>query len=83
MRQLNKLFNDICKQNGYCPAVVKSSLRTPDVAILRYKFFQIARPMGYSLRLIGEVAGNRHHSTVLHGLKTLQDLIDTNDPILN
>jgi len=78
MKKLDKLFNEFCKQKGYCPAVVKSRIRLPKIVMIRYKFYSLAKTNGHSLRLIGEVVGNRSHCAVIHGIKTLNDLIDTN-----
>lgn len=49
-----------------------------------YRFYMISwlkRNTTYSLKEIGKILGNRHHSTIINGVTTLNDLCDTDEMI--
>lgn len=52
--------------------------RKRDVVIARNIFFSLAKQLtGKTMTSIGQVAG-RNHATVLHGIRTLNDWVETN-----
>jgi chromosomal replication initiator protein len=55
---------------------LKSKSRKPELVKARNYVMFFARP-DYSLKDIGLYLGNRDHSTVVHGLSTLDDHVDT------
>ena len=57
--------------------------RKQELAFLRYIFYDWAKSLNrYTLTQIGE-ATNRHHCTVIHGLRVFSDLQDTENNTLN
>jgi hypothetical protein len=61
---------------------ITSVIRSRDVTEYRYIYYKIARLMGYSLKDIGlQLQSHNHkgydHTTVIHGVKTFDDLLAT------
>lgn len=55
---------------------IRTKIRTREIVELRYIYYKIAYLMGYSLCAIGRSIG-RDHSTIIHGLQTLENLMET------
>lgn len=57
---------------------IKRNDRKRDVVIARYIYFNLAKNLtGKTMTSIGKVVG-RNHATVLHGIRVLNDWIETN-----
>jgi hypothetical protein len=53
--------------------------RKRELVELRMMFFYLARSMKYNLGTIGDKLGGRDHTTVIHGVNTFVDLMETNE----
>lgn len=53
--------------------------RMRELVELRHIFFYIAKSFGFSLSSIGIYLNKRDHTTVIHGIRTFRDLVET-DP---
>jgi len=51
--------------------------RTRELVELRHIFFYIAKSFGFSLACIGMYLNNRDHTTVIHGIRTFRNLVET------
>jgi chromosomal replication initiator protein len=63
--------------------VLKIKSRSRKREILRARqlcIYIIRKYTGMSLKSIGEQFGDRDHTTVIHSLNTIKDLMDTKDP---
>lgn len=76
MNILEKIF-DICeKKTGFMPRSANTNLRFREMVLARNLYFKLARQYtSFSLTQIGIIV-NRDHSTVLHGLKTIENDIN-------
>lgn len=59
---------------------LKSRNRCREIVDLRIIFAFLAHSMGYKLKNIGKVLGNKHHSSIIHYVKTFNDIIETSEP---
>lgn len=59
---------------------IRAKCRKRHLVYLRMVFCKLARSMGYTLNAIGSYLG-RDHTTIIHGLRTASDLLDTVDPL--
>lgn len=63
---------------------IKKKDRHCEVALCRQIcFYLIHKSLTISLKDIGKRFGGRHHSSVIHGLNTLRDLMDTDKNIFD
>ena len=62
------------------PEALTSKARTTSLSIARQTAMYIARYLGYSYPVIGR-AFNRHHTTVIFSIESIQDQRDVYDPI--
>jgi chromosomal replication initiator protein len=54
-----------------------SKKRTSEMSEARFHLFKYASETGiFSLQFIGLMTGNRHHSTVIYGIQTLNDMMN-------
>ena len=61
---------------------IKSTTRRRQVVLARQiSMFLVKQHTNNSLKNIGKLFGNRDHSTVIYSLKTVEDLMDTNDEV--
>ena len=59
---------------------LKSQSRKRDVTMARQLFCYFAKDtLNYSLKAIGDIVGGRDHSTVIHSIKTVEDLLAAGD----
>ena len=68
-----ELIKEIIKQDG-----LAAKNRKREIIHKRIYLFTKLRKDGYTLNGIGKLF-NMHHATILHGLNTFQNLVDTND----
>lgn len=57
--------------------------RKRELVELRMMYFYMARSMRYNLGTIGDKLGGRDHTTVIHGVNTFVDLMETNEQFRN
>lgn len=61
---------------------IKSTTRRRQVVLARQiSMFLVKQHTNESLKKIGQLFGNRDHSTVIYSLRTVTDLMDTNDEV--
>jgi hypothetical protein len=53
--------------------------RTIEIVELRHMYSHLARNMGYKLTAIAHSLGKLDHTTVIHGLRTFTNLMDTDE----
>lgn len=75
LKQLEKCFEPFLPEVNGELVTLNSKLRFRRVTEIRFIFCSIARRMGYGLATIGKQLGNKHHSTVIHGLDMFNTLI--------
>jgi chromosomal replication initiator protein len=65
---------------GTSPDVLVSDRRTKPLVRRRQVAMYVARKMtGRSLSFIGHKIGDRHHTTILHGVRVVKSLLDAGD----
>ena len=79
LNELEKCFQNFLPKKYGKTHYLSSKLRARELVELRFIFFHIARKMGYGLKNIGEFIGNKHHTTVIHGLRTFRNLYETEE----
>jgi chromosomal replication initiator protein len=66
---------------GTTPDVLLSPRRTQPLCRRRQVAMYVARVMtGRSLPFIGRKIGDRHHTTILYGVRVIKGLLDAGDP---
>lgn len=76
---LEELFMYVCAVMQEEPKNVKSKLRTPEYVFVRQMFAYVANMFyGYKKSSIGRFF-NSDHTTQIHSIKCIQDLLDIND----
>ncbi|OAV45880.1 chromosomal replication initiation protein DnaA [Lewinella sp. 4G2] len=61
---------------------IKSTTRRRQVVLARQiSMFLVKQHTDNSLKKIGQLFGNRDHSTVIYSLRAVEDLVDTNDEV--
>ena len=80
--KMEEILQDVSECTGVDADLIKSKNRKPDVVLARNIFFFSVKDIcgsAYSLDKISRFTGNRDHSRVIRGIRTLQDLIDSKD----
>ena len=74
------IINEVCSFYNIEPAILRGQGRSKDISLARQiAMYQIRRMTNLSLKEIGKEFENRDHTTVLHSLERVEDLIK-NDP---
>lgn len=76
---LKKMFDPFLPTRFEKPIPLESKLRSRDVVELRSIFCHMARAMRYNLSTIGQLLGNRDHTTIIHNINAFSDLVETNE----
>lgn len=84
LSNLETSFNLICQFFKQDPEVVKSKSRKTEHKTVRFWFYWISRKYYkgqhyVSLQALGAYTGGRDHATVLHGLKKVEEWIETEE----
>jgi chromosomal replication initiator protein len=80
----DKVIRTVAEYYNLNPADIKGPKRHRAVSVPRYVAMGIIRDhMKFSLPQIGRIFGDRSHTTVLSGLKTLEKMIKTDAPVSN
>jgi len=69
---------------GFTVSEIKSNWRKREVVLARFIVVYLIRDMygsSVSLKTLGMCLGGRDHSTIIHAIQTMEDLIKTNDRI--
>tara|TARA_R100000808_G_scaffold2016_2_gene8533 strand:+ start:778 stop:1140 length:363 start_codon:yes stop_codon:yes gene_type:complete len=77
----DEIIYDCAEAAGVSLGQMMGKGREQRVVEARWMCYRILYPMGFSLSVIG-ARFNRDHGTVLHGLKTIQQRLDTNDRLM-
>ena len=74
------IINEVCNFYNIEPAILRGQGRSKDISLARQiAMYQIRRMTNLSLKEIGKEFENRDHTTVLHSIERVEDLIK-NDP---
>lgn len=81
----SEIIHEVCNSLDVQYHDVTSSNRNTKNSEARYIIFHLLKNhTKLSLKEIGAAMGGKHHTTVIHGLKVFQSLIDSKDkPFLN
>jgi chromosomal replication initiator protein len=79
LEELNSYFTKFLPIKFGEKVSLQSSNRMREIVELRSIFCFFAKNMKYSLKNIGFHLGERDHTTVIHGLKSFRDLLETNE----
>lgn len=72
------IIDMVCEETGVPYSQVVTKSRKRDVVITRQLIaFYCKGCCGMSLKSIGELIGKRDHTTVIHSVNTIQDLLDS------
>jgi len=83
--ELDILEDLCCKAYGVTIDDFKSKCRKRHYAECRHTFFFLAynyTSVKYSQKTIGKFAGNRDHTTVIHGISSVYDRMDYDDGLV-
>ena len=79
LQSLKKMFDPFLPKKFNQTIPLESKLRKRDIVELRSIFCHMARSMKYNLVSIGEMLGNRDHTTIIHNVNAFSDLVETNE----
>jgi chromosomal replication initiation ATPase DnaA len=78
MVNLSNVMEAVVEVTGVPSYQVIGKSRMKEIAMARHLFCYMARlHTNASLLAIGEFLGGRHHSTVIHSIRTANDMLDT------
>lgn len=81
-KQLEVLLREISDERMVDFEEAKSPCRKRELVVTRQIYCYLAkRHTKHSLKTIGENMGNRDHTTVMHSIQTITDLMETDDEI--
>jgi chromosomal replication initiator protein len=70
------IIDEVCKFYNIEPAVLRGQGRSKDISLARQiAMYQIRRMTSLSLKEIGQEFDNRDHTTVLHSIERVEDLV--------
>ena len=76
--ELSRLQNIVCSEVGTTPKIMKSKSRKTNIVKARQIYsYLLVSVFQYSLTDAAEEAGGFDHSTVIHSVKTVQNLAET------
>ena len=74
------IIDEVCKFYNIEPATLRGQGRAKDISLARQiAMYQIRRMTNLSLKEIGKEFDGRDHTTVLHSIERIEDLVKT-DP---
>ena len=74
------IIDEVCKFYNIEPTTLRGQGRAKDISLARQiAMYQIRRMTNLSLKEIGKEFDNRDHTTVLHSIERIEDLVKT-DP---
>ena len=79
MVSLSNVLEAVVEVTGVYANAITGKRRNKEIAMARHLFCYLGRMhTNASQDVIGRFLGNRHHSTVIHSIKSANDMIDTN-----
>jgi hypothetical protein len=83
LEELENMMNAHCRKvyadlETWCQHGIRTRHRKREIVLYRQIFYYIARKMGYGLSFTGDYLGF-DHATVLHGSRTIENLLDAGD----
>ncbi len=79
---LRHVLRVVCEQYGISPTDIKSKRRSKDLAFVRQiSFFLMKKLTPSPLQAIGEYVGNRNHSTVIHSVDRIEQLVKSDESL--
>lgn len=82
IKNLSQILTRVCEYYNFDFTRVVSKCRKREHVCARQVYCYIAaHTTGESLESIGAIIGARDHTTVIHSHRTVQDMIDTNNPM--
>ena len=79
MISLSNVLESVVEVSGIYPDAILGLRRNKEIAMARHLFCYLARlHTNSSQEAIGKFLGGRHHSTVIHSIRTANDMLDTN-----
>ena len=79
MISLSNVLESVVEVTGIYPDAILGLRRNKEIAMARHLFCYLARLHTNASQLaIGEFLGGRHHTTVIHSIRTANDMLDTN-----
>lgn len=80
--QLEDIIRETCLYYGVTEADIESKRRKRDIALARQMVMYLSKEYtDIPLKVIGQALGDRHHSTILYGHKTIRDLMQIDDQV--
>ena len=78
------IIEEVCKFYNLEPSLLRGQGRSKDISLARQiAMYQIRRMTNLSLKEIGAEFGGRDHSTVIHAVKKIRKLLDTDKVVHN
>lgn len=78
--QVEQIFDIVCRATGSSPMALKGKSRERRIVIPRQVFCWLAaKYSNESLVQIGKFLGSKHHTTIMHSIKQVNDKIDIHD----
>lgn len=73
----------ICTVTGFKWEKIISKSRKRELVNARFMYAFFAKKMlsGVTLKTIGQTIGGRDHTTAIHAIQTVNDMVDTNDAV--
>ena len=85
-KETQEIIRKVVIATGYSHEVIKSNSRERNIVCARqfaiWKVYNELYSHGYTLKMIAEVF-NRDYSTVLYSVKTANEMLEVNDPMIN
>lgn len=79
MISLSNVLESVVEVSGIYSDAILGLRRNKEIAMARHLFCYLARlHTNSSQEAIGKFLGGRHHSTVIHSIRTANDMLDTN-----
>lgn len=77
------LFKILESEYKITKEVLASKTRKREITLFRHLFcYFMSKRSHHSLSAIGSFIGNRDHTTVIHSVRTVEDLLSIHDPII-
>jgi len=79
---LEEIMEAVVEISGISRGDICSGSRKREKVQARHMFYYCVREIygnKYSLKMLGKMVGGRDHSSVIHGIKAINDLLDTKD----
>ena len=72
MAKRNRVINQLAIEHGVDAKDIIGNGKKRNVVLARKRGYKALQDMGWTLSVIGRMMGNRDHSTISHGIRSLQ-----------